>query len=924
MLCRRNSIAILAALLLSAEAVAAHTIEYADFEGARRESPEDGYWEVGWVAPHHKVSRSWIYPVKGLEGVCYKSFGSTSTGNRSVTVSDMGLDEARGIPLPLLGIKGDLYVTTHRNVECPVRYYADDGRVALEWWTSGYFAKFYLGSLVEMREWVAETRTVEERAKLMRGGQFMPSARSALLDSRWLDTDGDGAWSPKTLLTIRNYAVPLSLQYVMILPATTVDIPVQRGWQQGAEVTFEYRVADGHRKAAFLLDPSSMPEQGMLRIGFVGRAGSADVYVVQNPGRGKEGIIVGKAPALEGRLRIKPGTLQVKSAKWVPYDRVPVDSRKLIGREGCPTDDFRAFDSRDTMDWGYLCSYFVKPGTKFAGKAFPKRNPYSCVRRDQVDRHMQDALRIAHKYGMRVALMIDGETTPSSYIPDQYKGEVLDPETGHFVKAGFLDWASEEAAAWEGRNIEQRLRAFRGIPVYAVIHEGTGSAQSNNMSLAALASFRKFVGDAKAKFPVPPTSPETDRTTNRFDERLVQKYIEWKLGYYRGRTFMLGVLKPAYRALKGGHFRGVGYFGGVSDGGAHFVPYLADAPEVAILCPENVDSRRQAIFQVWREAARKHADRIHLLCHSYPMRINTRADRFIEWFEDVGLSPEVDGLLLGGGGKIPQKLFLALACKHFGRGRMSVKEAETIIATCREKGIFYADGAQRPQTAKKPPQQKAGLQMETARRVPAPRRTCKVDGKLDDWASAEWTIADSKEYVFVGRDKWQGKDDLSYSFALAYDADFLFVAVRVLDEKLVLRGQTLATTGDEVELFVGFVDEPVKEPVIMRANGFQFRIIPDKKYGHVYLGYNKLEPVKDSRAAMSRSDAGYVVEAALPWRDFEYTPRKGGFVPTELHILDADQPAGNIESTMLWNVFEGKQKPWSAKGTRQWGVAALK
>jgi len=125
-------------------------------------------------------------------------------------------------------------------------------------------------------------------------------------------------------------------------------------------------------------------------------------------------------------------------------------------------------------------------------------------------------------------------------------------------------------------------------------------------------------------------------------------------------------------------------------------------------------------------------------------------------------------------------------------------------------------------------------------------------------------------------------------------------------------------------MFVGFVSDPSAEAVVMKTNGFQFRMVPSDKHRSVYLGYTQLEAVAGSRAVSRRTDRGYTIEASLPWRNFHYTPRKDGLVPLEFHVLDADEAAGSVKSSMLWNVFEGKQKPWSTKGTRHWGLAELR
>jgi hypothetical protein len=363
-----------------------------------------------------------------------------------------------------------------------------------------------------------------------------------------------------------------------------------------------------------------------------------------------------------------------------------VEKQKIIGKEGCPEDDLVAFDYRKFGGWGYAR---LDPGTHFAGIATPKVNPYTRIRRDSVARYIKAKLKAGPKYGMRIAVLASTEPTQSIYIPEKYKAELLEEKTGKFVKATYLDWCNEEAVDWESKNLKRRLSAYKGLPSYALVHESIGRANFQpNFSAHALESFRKFIGDPNALFPA---GIKTDRTTTDADDELKEKYRQWRLGYYRGGKLMLGILKPTFEALKGGRFKGIGYFGGTWENDDGAISYLAEAPEVVFLCAENVRNKDQCEFRSWRETARKYPKRIELLPHSYPMLVNKSTDGFIKWFEELALLPEIDGVILGGGGRVPVKLFEALAAKHFGKGRMSEKEAEDIIKTLKEKGIFFLE-----------------------------------------------------------------------------------------------------------------------------------------------------------------------------------------------------------------------------------------
>jgi len=472
---------------------------------------------------------------------------------------------------------------------------------------------------------------------------------------------------------------------------------------------------------------------------------------------------------------------------------------------------------------------------------------------------------------------------------------------------------------------ELSVYAVDDAPAFLQVHEGWHQAQRNNMSVHALKSFREFVGDSKARFPVPPSWPETGRTTNRPEEimKWLPAFREWKLGCYWGKHMMQNLMGAGYEVLKDNpHFKGIGYFGGAGEAGAFFVPYLAVSKECAMLCPENVGGSDKGKFPIWREAARKDPERIKLLPHSYPMLVNATAEMFIDWFEDLASLPEVDGILLGGGGKVPVQLFRALAARHFGKGRMTEEEADEIIQNCRKKGTCYPDEAKKKR--KPGTEAKCFLNFETARRAKAPKGSWEVDGDFGDWDGAAWYRAEKKENLLGGNKKeWKGKKDLSFSFAIGYDDEHLYLAVRVVDDKLVLRKYTDATGGDEVELRVQFIGNATREPVTRTGTKY-FSVSPDSEDTAIYLDHGYCDVFGSGNAASKETKDGYMIEASIPWKEFGYTPGPGNVLPIDFHVLDADQLMGGVDHTMIWNAVNGKEVPWRfPKGVQQWGMVEL-
>lgn len=256
---------------------------------------------------------------------------------------------------------------------------------------------------------------------------------------------------------------------------------------------------------------------------------------------------------------------------------------------------------------------------------------------------------------------------------------------------------------------------------------------------------------------------------------------------------------------------------------------------------------------------------------------------------------------------------------------MTPEEADKIINTLKKNGIFYLDGYGKKQIKKGSYIKRGGkniFDMKNARKLICSKETIKVDGDLKDWRGVKWEDVKGKEHLLAKKD-WKGNWDLSFSFASCYDKNNLYLAFKVIDNKRVLRTQTLAQEGDEVQLFVGFIKDPNRENISIGYNGFSFRLIPDKRFQQIYTGQKFLEPVTGSVSRSQVNSKGYVIEASLPWENFNYKAEAGKLLPVEIHVLDADKIAANVEKTMLWNAFEGKTKPWRIKGTTQWGLFQL-
>jgi len=97
--------------------------------------------------------------------------------------------------------------------------------------------------------------------------------------------------------------------------------------------------------------------------------------------------------------------------------------------------------------------------------------------------------------------------------------------------------------------------------------------------------------------------------------------------------------------------------------------------------------------------------------------------------------------------------------------------------------------------------------------APLRARAITIDGDLSDWADVKGFTMDQEKFFFVGQGmssaKWKGPTDLSATFKVQWDADYLYVAVEVVDDhvtephgSLVPGTETGSWDDDSVEIML--------------------------------------------------------------------------------------------------------------------------
>lgn len=195
----------------------------------------------------------------------------------------------------------------------------------------------------------------------------------------------------------------------------------------------------------------------------------------------------------------------------------------------------------------------------------------------------------------------------------------------------------------------------------------------------------------------------------------------------------------------------------------------------------------------------------------------------------------------------------------------------------------------------------------------------KVDGDLSEWAALVYA---SNQPTFGGQNRVDG-NDLSASWNIAWDDQYLYLAVKIKDDALVQAATgELLYKGDSLELWIGI--DPGNRSEQLTEREFQIGLSPgDLSSGgapEAYLWWPKdrAGPIRDAVIAARPVEGGYAFEAAVPWSVLKLTPFANEGFAFSLAVNDDDSPGAPDQETQATNV-KGAQ----LRDPRTWGVLVL-
>ena len=205
-----------------------------------------------------------------------------------------------------------------------------------------------------------------------------------------------------------------------------------------------------------------------------------------------------------------------------------------------------------------------------------------------------------------------------------------------------------------------------------------------------------------------------------------------------------------------------------------------------------------------------------------------------------------------------------------------------------------------PPTPTKVPKQRPGTQMSAGYLDYDPA----MDGSYETWLDE--TTKYKLPYTVWGSDKWSGQDDLEGAFAAAWNEDYLYIAVKVTDDKYV-QNQTgnMMYKGDSIEILIDsdlmgdfYVDS-------LDYDDFQLGVSAGTKSTNItenYLWYPKGYAGSKSKikmASLFESGPVYRIEVGIPWSMLGIDPYKGMRIGFAVSINDNDDSSNNVQQSMI-------------------------
>ncbi|MDT8305029.1 MAG: sugar-binding protein [Anaerolineae bacterium] len=179
-----------------------------------------------------------------------------------------------------------------------------------------------------------------------------------------------------------------------------------------------------------------------------------------------------------------------------------------------------------------------------------------------------------------------------------------------------------------------------------------------------------------------------------------------------------------------------------------------------------------------------------------------------------------------------------------------------------------------------------------------------IDGLLEEWGGGPTIVSAYRVHAAQG---WDGSADLEATWQLGWDANNLYVGVTVVDDVHV-QTQTgnVMYRGDSLEIQVD--TNPAANATNVNPNTFQILLSPGN-FEELPPSAFRFQGTSGGRILdatghgiqvdASQTENGYMLEAAIPWRDLNVSAAEGVMLGIALNANDNDRPGEAVQEVMM-------------------------
>ncbi len=180
-----------------------------------------------------------------------------------------------------------------------------------------------------------------------------------------------------------------------------------------------------------------------------------------------------------------------------------------------------------------------------------------------------------------------------------------------------------------------------------------------------------------------------------------------------------------------------------------------------------------------------------------------------------------------------------------------------------------------------------------------------IDGDLSEWTTTEYT---ADQTVPSAGENWTGASDVSAKYYIGWDANYLYLAVRRTDDAFVqVSWGRYMYRGDDVEIQLDTDLAGDYYTTSMSSDDYQIGLSPGN-FGSIEPEAYRWFPryleswITAAEVEAKLTDAGYDLEAKIPWSAFGVSPLGGSRYGFALSLSDNDAAGVSTWQSMVSSV----------------------